>query len=166
MPRRYRRRSYRLMRPVKTTKYSNETTATYVSYRFLPDENYKTTFTPESSVMGTRKVKNFTLSIIAGTPIPFYFALVYVPEGTTASNLNYGKTLDGNVLTSLSLYEPNQNVILSGIFGGAANQVYRFKSRLARNLNSSDSIQLVCKPVADTTESIALLATLNYAMAF
>ena len=166
MPRRYRRKSYRIARPVKTTKYSNETFATAITAQFLDQQSYQTTFTPGINVMGTRKVKNFTLSVIAGTPVPFYFALVYVPEGTVASALKFGHTITDNVLTSDSLYEPNQNVIMSGIFGGDANQVYRFKSRLARNLNSNDSIQLVVRPVASTEANTVLLATLNYALAF
>lgn len=167
MPRRYRRRRYYPLRSLKTTKYSNETQATAVSSTFVAGQTYRCTFTPGSNVLGTRKVKNFTLSIISSATVPFYFAIVFVPEGTTASSMQFGNTIDAQgVLTSHSLYEPNQNVILSGIFGGGANQVYRFKSRLARNLNSNDTIQMVLCPIQNVSAAQIVMASLNYALAF
>ena len=107
--------------------------------------------------LGTRKVKNFTLRLwtsdtLDQTPIPdtdpqewdtvghltpcLYWFLVYVPEGTTpyTPQVGIGET-------ALSLYEPNQNVIMSGIIDDS--QVYTFKSRLGRNLQSGDTIALV-----------------------
>ena len=167
MPRRYRRRKYYPVRSLKTAKYSNETEATAVSSTFLSSKTYKCTFTPGTTVLGTRKVKNFTLSIISNSNISFYFALVFVPEGTIASDINFGYQIDeSGILTAASLYEPNQNVIISGIFGGPSGSVQRFKSRLARNLNSNDTIQLVMRPISNISEARIIQASLNYALAY
>ena len=167
MPRRYRRRKYYPSRSLKLAKYSNETFATVAVYRFLSSETKAITFTPASTTLGTRKVKNFTLTTCCNSQMPFWFALVYVPEGTSNSNINFGGVNEG-VITAQSMYEPNQNVIMSGIFGGPGGQVARFKSKLARNLNSNDTVKLVIRSLEDVPEdeTIAIMISLNFALAF
>lgn len=166
MPRRYRRKSYRISRPLKAVKYSSETYAAANSTTFAANTLYKSTAIPQTDVLGTRKCKNFTLTICTKSSevIPMYFALVFVPQGTTASNLNVGDQIDAGVLTPASYYEPNQNVILQGFVDAA--QVYRFKTRLARNLNSGDTIQLIWRPFANFTGDCLFSYTLNYAMSY
>lgn len=171
MPRRYRRRRYAITRPVKTAKYSNETYASAAVQQFETAQVYYAVPIAEANVLGTRKVKNFTLTIsIKGANTsdehnPVLFALVFLPEGTNPSSLNFGSTVDQNhAVQSLSLYEPNQNVILSGI--ADSTQVYRYKTRLARNLNAGDRIILAFKTLGDWTAPGLISYTLNYALSF
>lgn len=184
MARRYHRRHrYTVARPLKTTKYSNET---YCSQFLLKDDSgnqgsramFALAVVPNNTngVLGTRKVKNFTLRMVAdptqythdGTTANFRsrvaFALVYVPEGTTASVMQFGA---GS--SAVSMYEPNQNVIMSGIID--STQAYSFKTRLARNLNAGDQIALVLLDltlvnVSGDTYVTPVTATCNYAISF
>lgn len=171
MPRRYRRRSSRSYKLVKPVKYSNETFAANANFQWLSNAIYTSTLIAGTEVLGTRKVKNFSLTIALKTSsetadftIPIYFALVFVPEGTHPSTINIGSTITDNSLQALSFYEPNQNVIIQGVVD--ANQVYKFKTRLGRNLNAGDTIMLVWRPATSFAASSFLGFTLNYALAF
>lgn len=159
---------------VKTVKYSSETTTvsgTLTSASEYGDQIHCAIVAP-SSAQGIRKVKNFTCRLISangqaptqadpnpGPTIPLYFALVYVPQGTSVQTLTIG-TPDGPA----SLYEPNQNVILSGILLGDGQTLITTKSRLARNLNSGDSIELVIRTVGPQVNKIMLMV--NYAICY
>lgn len=91
---------------------------------------------------GVRKAKNISISL--ATPAgpstnqyqtqnwSFYWALVYLPEGSVANEL---KSTD-------QLYTPSQFVINSGIVNAEQGKM-RISSRLARNLNQGDSIYLL-----------------------
>lgn len=89
-------------------------------------------------IQGMRKVKHLMVnmaSFITGAPdssATIYWALVYVPQGTTLGALNLNN----------SMYEPNQYVMNCGIIDATAGPL-RFSSPLARNLNSGDAIYLV-----------------------
>ena len=116
----YRRSYYR----GKTAKYSNETVCVNAIATGLV--NAGATFpqnpnpspgtgeikkgilvVPSTTLMGNRKVKNFTLKIVSrGNESPIIGALVYLPEGTSPSDLS-------SQLSTQSLYEPNQNITLS-----------------------------------------------------
>ena len=172
-PKYYRRRHYRIMRPLKSTKYSSETFAAGTLHTFLAESQFKSVCIPSTNVMGVRKVKNFTLTILLKFPVgsndintPCYFALVYIPEGLDPSELKIGQEIPSNTNTLIaeSFYEPNQNVIMQGFIDGA--QVYRYKSKLARNLNSGDKIMLIWRPFADFTSQALFSYTLNYALAY
>lgn len=181
MVRRYRRRRrYAVARPLKTAKYSNETYAATIGLRSSTNGQHGTgsvKVIPDAigGVLGTRKAKNFTLRIYCHETVrtaedvstnirsSVFFALVFVPEGTEPSLFNVG---DG---TAKSLYEPNQNVILSSIID--SSQVYTFKTRLARNLNAGDSIMLLLwdnnYPAAANLSMFTSLAfSCNYAISF
>ena len=159
MPRRYRRRrSYSIVRPLK--KYSNETYVLNLSKTndtaepiIIPTgDNLIGIYSPTASTLGTRKAKNFTVSLSCDVDVPFMYALVYVPEGTDPSTLTVTpKEITGAPIAANSLYEPNQNVIMTGMFGGPSGQIVKSKSRLARNLNSNDYIILIVAPIADIT---------------
>lgn len=184
MARRYRRRHrYTVSRPLKTTKYSNETFTSAINVVASGDIGTHGQFSVPvipaaiGGVLGTRKAKNFTLRLCAeqtmispssGSPgferARVAFALVFVPEGTTPSDINFGSQA-----SAVSLYEPNQNVILSGIID--SNQTYSFKTRLARNLNSGDNIALLLYDlysVGKVGDSIntPVAFTCNYAISF
>ena len=186
MPRRYRRRHrYTVARPLKTTKYSSETYGTdlVITNNAGAQGSHGLFVFPVlpnaiGGILGTRKVKNFTLRLCARETAyddaqaqqqivdraRVAFALVYVPEGTNPSNIQFGA---GN--QPASLYEPNQNVIMSGIID--SNQTYSFKTRLARNLNAGDTVALV---LGDLTYLLAngdstttpVTVTCNYAISF
>lgn len=182
MARRYRRRHrYTIARPLKTTKYSNETYASLVD---LTTNTLNTRATASvfvipnvlGGVLGTRKAKNFTIRICAEQTrairssetlfrrATIAFALVYLPEGNLPGAMHYGSGQ-----TSQSLYEPNQNVILSGIVD--SNQVYTFKTRLARNLNAGDNITLEFMDLTindqdNQTILTPLAVSCNYAISF
>lgn len=178
MPRRYRRRSYKITRPLKTTKYSNETYATLHKAAVATEElgtnvyaiQKASNIIPQTSVLGTRKVKNFTVrfkafDIVASdntvNPTVWQWALVFVPEGLTPTHLQLGL---GGAFTSM--YEPNQNVIISGV--ADSNQVYVSKTRLARNLNSGDGIYFVLtsENIPNGTYNVKYSVQINYAISF
>lgn len=176
MYRRGYRRSYRrsYSRPVQPVRYSNETYNVTFQYQWtsVPTSS-AVTMIPASDVQGLRKVKNFTINISQSPTFnsqgavqfasSFIYALVYVPAGTTANAITIGS---GNA--AASLYEPNQNVICSGVCDSASGQL-RISSRLARNLNSGDSVALVLRPTQTSgTEGNITRAsvTLNFAIAY
>lgn len=162
---RRRRRSY-IRRPTKALKYSNETYTGAATFDNDGTNTMTISFVPPIQSLGVRKCKNFTLSIISQVTAPVLFALVFVPEGTAPSVLNSGNTVtESGSLATLSLYEPNQNVIISGIFGGANTNVERFKTRLSRNLNAGDQIILVWRPLAAINDG-QICASLNFAIAY
>lgn len=182
MPRRYRRRArYAIARPLKTAKYSNET---FGYYGIINNDSgvlgnrgsLVIPVVPPASPLGMRKVKNMTLRLCAektmitvGETSTFerarvMFALVYVPEGTNPSAINIGSAQN-----ALSIYEPNQNVIMAGLVD--SEQTYSFKTRLARNLNAGDMIYLILGDLTTTQVLGSTLQTpatvlLNYAIAF
>ena len=164
MARRYRRRS---RRPYKTVKYSNET------YNFQDDANFSTQgevvqltskLVKNEGMQGMRKAKNFTLQIVTNATFPIYFALVYSPSQVPLGKINFG-----SATSPLSIYEPNQNVIISGLIGVGQNQ-QTWRTRLARNLNSGDSIQIIFATPYGSSEAaknpVQIIATLNYAISF
>ena len=122
----YRRSYYR----GRSQKYSNETIAFNTQLTAdkdggvlfpvtrLPDaSNYNglpiVTSTP---IMGTRKVKNFTIKVTAlNNDDTIYGALVYVPENTSAN----APQVTGPYQ---SLYEPNQNVIATFVIPPCCNR--------------------------------------------
>ena len=69
----------------------------------------------------------------------FYWALVYVPQGTTPGNLAV------NIITGTTgMYEPNQFVMNCGVVDPEAGPI-RFTSPVSRNLNDGDAIYLLVK---------------------
>ena len=165
----YRRSYYRS----RVNKYSNETMALNVQststvtagFTFPQSDNPDPTIgeikkgilvVPATTIMGNRKVKNFTMKLSArGNESPIIGALVYVPEGTQPSDLT-------TQLFTQSLYEPNQNVIMTFLLqpscdrdaNGYVNKMFTpptttVTSRLARNLSSGDSIILVMAAIDD-----------------
>lgn len=148
-----RSRRYYRRRPYKTQKYSSETT-------FISDDikipwyqggaggniqQFSVPMVGNTDMQGMRKAKNFTIHFDTTSNIPLVFALVYVPGGTTPQEMS-----SGTFAQTASLYEPNQNVILSGIVLNTSPQL-TFRTRLARNLNSGDFIALLIKPLDKAT---------------
>lgn len=157
----YPRRRVYSARPVKQVKYSCE------HYAFSDTINTGETARNDATTMvtalatgGMRKAKNFTLDLFATSDDmqAINFALVYVPQGSTATTLN---PIGAD---ATSIYEPNQNVIMSGIIS-TDGQKNRFTTKLARNLNSGDSIGLiVCAPA--NKAAVDYSAALTYSITF
>ena len=91
------------------------------------------------TTQGERTIGHFTITV----PVPgasaseVYWALVYIPQGTTANTL-FSITGD----QTGSLYEPNQFVIASGVSDATAGPI-RITSHMKRKLHSGDSISLI-----------------------
>lgn len=175
MPRRRRSRSIRTYRPLKTMKYSNETVCSGATWTNITntDPTYPFPIISPSNVMGTRKAKNFTIkaSLVGteGLTGSALCALVYVPEGTNASTtggLNAGP--GGSTSLAMSLYEPSQNVIASWVMTYNTSVPVTVASRLARNLNSNDSIWLLIRPMNNISSDhvLQLNYTCNFALGY
>ena len=122
---------------------------------------------PSAAAQGKRKCKNFDINLACsaatsdqqdGTLI--YYALVYVPAGTTAATLSS--------TSGTELYTPAANVLAAGIYDVAEGTGFRVRTRLARNLNAGDEIQLVLRGtnygVAATTVDLA--GVITYVVAY
>lgn len=167
----------------KKVRYSSETTSLNVQdtipqgqmptlpYSAAPSPQKGMVLVTPASIQGTRKVKNMTLSVSSeGNTVPLLCAVVYVPQGTQASDLMAGP----QGLVGASLYEPNQNVIMQFVMNpiGATNEgsnVQVFRTKLARNLDSGDSIVFIATPAkANNTaaQNVTIVGTFNYAISY
>lgn len=131
MPRRYYKRTR-----TSRKKYSIQ----QKSFSFAAGASSTTSveIVPATTVEGMRKVKHVTVSLSTAAATPIYWALVYVPQGTTPGALNVATTGD-----ETSFYEPNQFVMNCGLADPQAGPI-RIWSPLARNLNDGDRILLLC----------------------
>lgn len=88
---------------------------------------------PNSSVGGTRKVKRFQINMALPANIgqTFFWALVYVPEGTAVTK----PTVSGEG------YQPTQYVLAQGLL--APQVPVRYNTPIARNINQNDSVKLI-----------------------
>jgi hypothetical protein len=168
MPRRFRRYA-RSARTVKPIRYSNETVSGTTGGGLAAGATYHVIVVPGVPGPGVRKVKNPTLRLAMSQPnpaFPILWALVYVPEGfpDTALKLDYGVSDNPP-----SLFEPNQNLIMAGVMPatGAAEPI-TYRSRIARNLNSGDSIHLLVRGMSANVdiEEVRFIYVLNFAMCY
>jgi hypothetical protein len=89
-----------------------------------------------------------------------------VPQGFPDTALTL--TMGAGTAQPVSIFEPNQNVIMSGILNPqGTSEPVTYKSRLARNLESGDYISLlVMNPIADGAVTVDIAYTLNYAICY
>ena len=162
MARKY-KKVYGSRRPLKTVKYSNETSNITSSFKLTAGSQINAPLISSSSIQGIRKAKNFSLKILYAGSEPLIFVLVYVPQGQDVKAITRG-----TYTAPASLYEPNQNVIMSGYIVPNNSQAQTFRTRLARNLNSGDSIQIAicCAGASDTVTDANIGISLNYAITF
>lgn len=147
----YRTRAYRNRRPYlrptmpSRSKYSIEQRSFHSTFDSTAVNSLyqaRVELVAPTTIQGMRKVKHITLSLTStafstgaldiDNVYPIYWAIVYVPQGTTIGALNFNN----------SLYEPNQYVMNCGIVDPSAGPI-RFSSPISRNLNSGDSVYLV-----------------------
>ena len=167
-----RRRGYKIVRSKK--RYSNETTTIAFARDFSNAETQpKTgqantlgyTLVSAASLQGTRKVKNMTISLSSiGCPVPLICAVIYCPGGIAPSPITVPSASEA---VGARMYEPNQNVILSGVIS-TGEPAKTFYSRLARNLNSGDAIALIIKSPQNAAAVVksGITCSLNYAMSY
>ena len=134
----YYRRAAKRPRYGKRDKYSIQQKAFNVNLTAATTQG--AVIVPPVSVEGMRKVKHITVNVTsAGTAgqegTVFWWAIVYLPQGTTLGNIN----IDGT-----AMYEPNQFVMNCGIADSTAGPI-RFSSPISRNLNDGDSIVLAVR---------------------
>ena len=138
-------------------KYSVEQTAARITVTAGANTNY--VVVPSVATQGMRKVKHLKISMAnsgTGDGESLYWALVYVPQGTSPSALVVGAG------AGASLYEPNQFVMSCGVLDFSAGP-QRIHSPLSRNLNSGDAIYL-CLANPNTTSAILCDTVIQYAI--
>lgn len=113
---------------------------------------------PATTAEGMRKVSHVTVTLTPFSDQGLYWALVYVPQGTTPGGLNIA-----TASTQTSLYEPNQFVMNCGIADSSAGPI-RVWSPLSRNLNDGDRIVLLVRHF--DSQSINVNALARYSIAF
>ena len=151
----YYRRPYKRPRYGKKLKYSVQQKA-YNIATTSASTTAKVEIVPPTDVEGMRKVKHLTVSLTTAgedtsESTAFYWALVYVPQGTAPGVINVTST------GAQSMYEPNQFVMNCGVVDPSAGPI-RFTSPVSRNLNDGDSIYLLIRnTLADFALSIRLL---------
>lgn len=162
MARKY-KKVYGSRRPLKTVKYSNETSNITSTFSISQGAQIKAPLISASSIQGIRKAKNFTLKVLYAGSVPLMFVLIYVPQDQDVKAITRG-----TYQAPASIYEPNQNVIMSGYIVPNNSQAQTFRTRLARNLNSGDSIQIAicCAGAADSVTNANIGISLNYAITF
>ena len=140
------RRAYKRPRYGKRDKYSVQQKA----FQFSADSGTSSTWllVPATTLEGMRKVKHLmvNLTIDPDSVGPMWWAIVYVPQGTTVGSIN--------VTTSASatgMYEPNQFVMNCGIADPTAGPI-RFQQpsrtqpqRRRRNRTGRQAHQLSSK---------------------
>ena len=97
---------------------------------------------------------NLTQIATSNAESNLFWALVYVPQGTTAGALNIATA----GATPGSMYEPNQFVMNCGVVDPSAGPI-RMSSPISRNLNDGDKITLLIRPTLDgaaTTVSLVV----------
>ena len=146
----YRRRSTsNRRRIVSRDKYSVETSAGSITLNSTAVNGlYQGTavLVPSTTIQGMRKVKHLTIEVTQTVYSSFFWAIVYVPQGTSANALFQ---TSGNL--SGSLYEPNQFVLASGLMD--SHNPHRIVTPVSRNLNSGDSISVVVGSIAPPTNN-------------
>lgn len=119
---------------------------------------------------GRFRVKGMVVPISGQLPFPvassFIIALMYIPEGTTFQS-SAGTSIDN--LTSFVFYKHPEWVMGWTRFdftNAAQRNEFSITSRLKRNLNRGDSIQLVCITANRNTTTVVpqsrFMATVSY----
>ena len=112
---------------------------------------------PGVDFQGMRKIKHLTVSLasVGDTVGSVYWALVYVPAGTSAGTITTSAT------AAVPLYEPNQFVMNCGVMDFSAGPV-RITSPVSRNLNSGDNVALIL--ASTTSNNFSVNGVVRYAV--
>ena len=153
----YYRRAAKRPRYGKRDKYSIQQKASVAS--IAANQTSVVDIVPATTTEGMRKVKHLTCNLTqvvaggsGGAESNLFWALVYVPQGTTAGSTQH-RNCRGN---SSSMYEPNQFVMNCGVIDPTAGPI-RIYSPISRNLNDGDKISLLIRPTLDGAATIISL---------
>ena len=115
---------------------------------------------PSVTTQGSRTVGNFSITVPVPNDLQYVWALVYVPQGTSANNL-FATTggIEGSV------YEPNQYVIATGINDGNAGPI-RIRSKMQRRLHSGDFVSLIIGCQTDSVANSYAQAIVSYSIKY
>ena len=158
----YYRRAAKRPRYGKRDKYSIQQKASVAS--IAANHTSVVDIVPATTTEGMRKVKHLTCNltqVVAGgssAESNLFWALVYVPQGTTAGSLNIATA----GATPSSMYEPNQFVMNCGVIDPTAGPI-RIYSPISRNLNDGDKISLLIRPTL-LMEWLQLSLSVRYAI--
>lgn len=168
----YRRRSYvaRRYSPECQTIAGFWDAETFLITQYYP-------VVPPAATQGVRKVTNISVdfALETGANLTFGWALVYWPNADRLFSGNPGGYVPALASpqfgTALSLYEPNQHVLLQGIFNTTDMKTFRRFTRLARNLQSEDSLIFLIRGYAAEQaptgeQHINFAMTFSYAITF
>ena len=147
------RRPYKRPRYGKRDKYSIQQKASVATV--ARNKTSVVDIVPATTTEGMRKVKHLTCNLTQVTgnaESNLFWALVYVPQGTTAGALN----IAAGGATPSSMYEPNQFVMNCGVIDPTAGPI-RIYSPISRNLNDGDKISLLIRPTLDGAATIISL---------
>ena len=119
------RRAYKRPRYGKRDKYSIQQKASVASV--AANQTSVVDIVPATTTEGMRKVKHLTCNLTqvtatgssGGAESNLFWALVYVPQGTTAGALNIATS----GATPSSMYEPNQFVMNCGVIDPTAGPI-------------------------------------------
>ena len=138
----YYRRAAKRPRYGKRLKYSVQQKAFSAGVVASPGTTLQP-LVPATTLEGMRKVKHLMVNMapVPDNAGPIYWAIVYVPQGTTPGVLNIDSTAVAD------MYEPNQS---------------RFSSPVSRNLNNGDSIALLLRQTS--TNTMGVDGTVRYAI--
>lgn len=125
---------------------------------------------PSIPGQGNRKVRGISLKITSTFRTPMPIALVFVPSGTTPSEIGSGSVLAfEGVSTSgelSSLYEPNQNVLAVGQIPANSSETLTLFYSGTRNIGSGDSVCAVYKNFGSDANTGNILITVSYLIGY
>ena len=111
----YYRRPFKRARYGKRIKYSIQQKA--FQFNATGGQTSGQLIVPATTLEGMRKVKHITVNL-AGLAGQFWWAIVYVPQGTTPGSITIGDTTSG-----AAMYEPNQFCMNCGIVDDNAGPI-------------------------------------------
>ena len=156
----YYRRAAKRPRYGKRDKYSIQQKASVAS--IAANHTSVVDIVPATTTEGMRKVKHLTCNltqVVAGgssAESNLFWALVYVPQGTTAGSLNIATA----GATPSSMYEPNQFVMNCGVIDPTAGPIRIYSPYLATSTTATRS--LLIRPTLDGVATIVSLCVLCY----
>ena len=110
---------------------------------------------PAVTGQGNRRLSSLVARFCWAVPVPIPFVIAYCPSGIVPSKMgdggfsyidNSGEDGTANIHTGISsLYEPNQNVLTSGVIAPNGQEVTTVSWSGTRTLGSGDTIVIVFK---------------------
>lgn len=151
-------------------RWSKETTLVASTQNIAGGKTSNFVAVPSIPGQGVRKVRGITVKITSTFTKPMPIALVFVPSGTTPSELGSGSVSYFENLAVKgelsSLYEPNQNVLVVGQIPADKSQTLTLFYSGTRNLGSGDSICAVYKNFGEAANAGDILITVSYLIGY